>query len=270
MNARAPHPAHDFTALVARWKRLARRVGRPLVEVARVSRQPVYALRTATETEAPGVYASAGIHGDEPAAAWGLLAWAEAEGERLREENWMIFPCLNPWGFLRNDRHDAQGRDLNRVFHEAKHPLVASWRRFVGASRFRLSVTLHEDFDARGIYVYQLGNGSRSLAQRALAAAARVIPCDTRTFIDGHAAKRGVIRPVRKPRFLIGEPEARRLWRRHAEGIVNLETPSEFAFEDRVRAHREFLACVVAQLRKASKRVPGSVEAVLPSARGAA
>jgi hypothetical protein len=249
MTSRDPHPAHDFEALAARWRRLCARAGWTLVEVARAGRHPVLGLRTDPAADGAGVYASAGIHGDEPAAAWGLLAWAETEWRRLRSENWVLFPCLNPWGFLRNDRHDARGRDLNRVFHEARHPLVARWRCFVGASRFRLSVTLHEDFDARGVYTYQLGARALPLARRALARAARVIPRDPRTFIDGHAARRGLIRPHRKPRFLVGEPEARWLWRHHAEGIVNLETPSEFAFGDRVRAHREFLASVAASLR---------------------
>lgn len=249
MTSRAPHPAHDYAALAGRWKRLARAAGLPLVEVIRVSGYPVYALRTAPRDGSPGAYASAGIHGNEPAAAWGLLAWAEAESRRLRRENWVIFPCLNPWGFVRNDRHDARGKDLNRAFDDARHPLISRWRRFLGALHFRLSVTLHEDFDARGIYTYQLGDGALPLARRALARAARVIPCDPRSFIDGHPARKGFIRPVRKPRFLVGEPEARWLYRHHAEGIVNLETPSEFAFEARVRAHREFLVSVAASLR---------------------
>lgn len=254
MTARTPHPAHDFPALAERWRDLARRAGWHLADVARISGYPIYGLRTAASPRSWSVYASAGIHGDEPAAAWGLLAWAEAEWRRMREENWVIFPCLNPWGLVHNDRHDARGEDLNRGFQRARHPLVSRWRRFLGATRYRLTVTLHEDFDARGVYAYHLGDSSLPFVRRALARAARVIPRDPRTFIDGLAARDGFIRPSRKPRFLRGEPEARWLWRHRAEAIVNLETPSEFAFEKRVRAHRVFLASVAASLRGANDR----------------
>src|SRR3712207_8217480 len=42
----------------------------------------------------------------------------------LRTLPLLIFPCLNPWGLVNNTRADAEGRDLNRLFHTHTAPIV--------------------------------------------------------------------------------------------------------------------------------------------------
>src|SRR5580698_569518 len=61
------------------------------------------------------LYISTGIHGDEPAGPLAAL-------QLLRENRWpeqtdlWMCPCLNPTGFERNTRENAQGVDLNRQY----------------------------------------------------------------------------------------------------------------------------------------------------------
>ncbi len=61
------------------------------------------------------VYISAGIHGDEPAGPLAVL-------QLLRENRWpaqveiCLCPCLNPGGFARNTRENAEKIDLNRQY----------------------------------------------------------------------------------------------------------------------------------------------------------
>lgn len=62
-----------------------------------------------------------GVHGDEPEGvrlAEEFLRWLKQEestnSDRLRP--WMLIPCINPDGFLKNQRTNANGVDLNRNF----------------------------------------------------------------------------------------------------------------------------------------------------------
>ena len=136
------------------------------------------------------VYLSAGVHGDEPAGPLALLRWADENADELRQVDLLLFPLLNPWGFENNIRLDSRGRDLNRLFHSRARPFPA-WRREVGAQPFDLAINLHEDYDAKGAYIYELGG---TIGERLLAAAARFVPPDSRRKIDDSVAKAGVIR----------------------------------------------------------------------------
>ena len=104
----------------------------------------------------PSVYLSAGIHGDEPAPVEGLIRWAEASLAKLESWNWMIFPCLNPWGLERNIRFDAEGRDLNRFYDSRKVLQINAQRALMRGARFDAAATLHEDYDSRGFYLYEV------------------------------------------------------------------------------------------------------------------
>jgi succinylglutamate desuccinylase len=102
-----------------------------------------------------GVYLSAGIHGDEAAATEGLYGWAEIHAAILPELPVMIFPCLNPWGLLSNRRTDSENRDLNRSYHLNELPRIRAQKDLIQRQSFRLTMCLHEDYDARGVYLYE-------------------------------------------------------------------------------------------------------------------
>ena len=102
---------------------------------------------------APPIYLSSGVHGDEVAAAWGLLAWAEENQKQLSQGRFLIFPCLNPHGFRRNTRTDHRGLDINRRFHLARDPLTGPWHRLIRQNPPSLALCLHEDYDSQGCYV---------------------------------------------------------------------------------------------------------------------
>lgn len=63
-----------------------------------------------------------GVHGDEPegvALAEGLLGWlkeSEAHYPNPVKVPWALIPCLNPDGYLKNERTNGRGVDLNRNF----------------------------------------------------------------------------------------------------------------------------------------------------------
>jgi murein peptide amidase A len=126
-----------------------------------------------------GVFA--GIHGDEPAAAFALLRFA-----RLLEENPQIargyclflYPVCNPSGFEDNTRHNREGKDLNREFwRDSRQPEVRLLESELTSRGFSGIISLHTDDTSHGVYGYAHGAViTKHLLQPALAAAGQLIP----------------------------------------------------------------------------------------------
>ena len=247
------HRAHDYRHLIARWRAVARTSGyriKPFLKEGDYTHYYLEPKRPAAS--APAVYLSAGIHGDEPAAPQGLLHWAEQHPRALSAANALIFPCLNPWGLENNVRLNRQGRDLNREFQNPRIPLVREWLKLVAGRQFRLAVNLHEDYDARGMYIYSLSNHREHLAEDIIAAVKKTIAPDPRAGIDGSRAKQGVIRrKIDLDNFpLPGIPEAIYLHFNHSDVTLTVESPSEFSLFDRTRAHAEAIREAIRWLRR--------------------
>ena len=195
-----------------------------------------------------GIYLSAGIHGDEPAATEALLEWAALQGPGLREIPLLIFPCLNPWGLQNNVRVNTEGIDLNRSFDRTDLPEINAQRALIAAHTFDLAINLHEDYDGEGLYLYEIQRESPNWGEPLIRAAREVIPIEERSRVDGRQPEGGLIRRrIDYRRFdRIGHPEAIWLHRHHSRRSFTVETPSEFALEQRVAAH-------VAVLREAHR-----------------
>jgi len=243
------HSGHDYDLLRARWEDLAAATGCRCSVLSEEGGHPVLVVENeaAAEGKGGGVYLSAGVHGDECAPVWGLLHWAEASlnAGGGSDRPLVIFPCLNPTGLVDNSRRDRAGVDLNRRFQDAAHPLIGRWQSFLERRCFDFALNLHEDYDARGVYLYELHRGA-SHGERLLAACESIIPRETAETVDGSAFERGLMsrsdgveRIVEEE--LDGWPEAIYLYVHHAAVAHTFETPSEMDLSRRVEAHRRFV-----------------------------
>ncbi len=241
------HRSHDYRHLVARWRAVARTAGLRLRLLAKDDGFDIFYLETPALAGKAGIYLSTGIHGDEPAAPEALLQWAEKNATKLAKIPALIFPCLNPWGLRNNVRTDSRGRDLNRLFHLDTHPVVAAVRKVTKPHQFRVALAMHEDYDAQGVYLYEVARGRNNFGDSLLRSAEKFLPRDPRRTIDISIAKKGLIRKRVTPDDFadMGYPEAIWLHFFHAEKTFTFETPSEAALEIRVRAQMAVLsACV--------------------------
>ena len=257
------HSGHDYRALVVRWRQVARACGLRLTPFAESSGYPVYQLQTRDRSPG-GLYVSAGIHGDEPGGGEGLILWAErhlpALLRRPRSLPLLLLPCLNPWGLVNNRRSDEAGHDLNRLFKRDDLAPLAELKRLLRGRRFDLALHLHEDYDARGSYLYELHKLADDWGHGLLAACRRAVPIDPRRRIDGRLFDRGLWLRRRNLRGIPQRPEAVHLYKYHCPRVLTFETPSEFDLARRAQAHvlllRECVRRLLAAPRKSSADLP--------------
>ena len=239
--------AHDYRHLVGRWRRLAESTGVKLSPLCRAGKFRLFYLRTPALKKDGGIYVSAGIHGDEPAATEALITWAERNSRRLSKIPLLLFPCLNPWGLSNNSRFSEEGLDLNRSFHRDELPLIAAVKLAAASHNFDCALMMHEDYDGQGLYIYEVERRTPFWAEDLLNSARPVIPIEGRTEVDGFRANAGIIRrKINLRRFdRIGYPEAIWLHREHSQRTFTVETPSEFDIGRRVEAHAAVLDEVI-------------------------
>jgi murein peptide amidase A len=199
---------------------------------------PLVASTRRTPGVRPRIYVSSGIHGDEPAGPEALLQLL-ADDVFDSRATWLLAPLLNPIGFLRRTRENADPIDLNRDYHVPRTMEVRAHIAWLERQPpFDLALCLHEDWEATGFYLYELNpENLPSLAPAFLAAAARHLPVEPATVIDGRPITApGLIRPDHDPRLRDLWAEAIYLQAHHTTLCYTLETPSAAPLPVRIAA----------------------------------
>jgi murein peptide amidase A len=236
---------HSFDDLQASWKALR---GTGDVTVREVALEGVSRTLLCAEVgsySAPCIALCAGVHGDERAAPWALLALVQNH-ELPSSYSYRIWPCTNPSGYSAGTRVSAQGVDINRSFGRGGQTPEA--RAIVTANRdrkFVLSLDLHEDCDADGFYCYAYGpDGVGRPVITAVREAGFTIQdlarCDLGAPFKDAELDDGVVRPTgtSEGTAIGGLSYSMAIARHAARHALTFESPMRLAFEERVAIHR--------------------------------
>ena len=229
----------DPAAFIARIEAAGRERGFRAERFGEIAGIALLALTKRTPGPRPRIYLSAGIHGDEPAPPLALLDLME-RGVFDERAGWFVCPLLNPAGFLRRTRENAEGLDLNRDYKLLRSLEIRTHARWLERQpNFDVTFHVHEDWEATGFYLYELCvNSDRSLARTMIDAVGRSHPIDAATVIDGRAvAERGIIRPIDDPLLREPWPESIYLRAHHTKLGYTLETPSARPIAQRIAMH---------------------------------
>lgn len=226
-----------------RWKALRGRSDLSVREVACEGASRTLLCIEQGQTGSEAVVLSAGAHGDEPAGPWALLELAESMA-LPHEFCYRIWPCMNPSGFLRGTRENAEGLDINRTFGrggtspEARAIVVANRNR-----KFVLSIDLHEDDAAEGFYCYEYGTPG-------VAVAAIDAVRDSGWLVQAHDG--GIVRmsPAEEAQALGGLSYTLAMTRRAAQRSLTFETSASGALRDRITVHRTAVVAALAALAR--------------------
>lgn len=227
------------------------RLGYEVVQYGEAQGYPLVALIRNAAPEAPCVYLSSGVHGDEPAAPLALhkilLANAFPENASV-----VICPLINPSGLDLGTRGNFQGIDLNRDFRASSTVEVRSLIRLIDqCPPFEVSLCLHEDWESTGFYLYALGGRpAEDLGIRIRDHVAKRAPIDPESLIDGHAASNGLILPASdlNPADHEDWPEAFYLYQRQSHCHFTFESPSSLPLATRIEMHERATSMVLANI----------------------
>ena len=245
-------PRRNYDLIIRRLAALPPKAWR-VRRVGTVWGYPWFTVERVVSRRAPTVLVTAGIHGEEPGSVEGALRWLERRAWAKWRVNWLVLPCINPYGWERNQRRNAQGRDLNRQFRGSSDcPEVALVKRLVLRRRFLFLLDFHEDVDASGYYVYELRAEPPFISERIVRAVGKVIPINRDTVIDGQQTTGlALIRRTadvgalnRRPRW----PMAYHLFLNSTAHVLGSETPVHFPLEQRAAAHNVALCTALTAL----------------------
>jgi hypothetical protein len=241
--------AFDPLAIAARFDAVARANGFRVGKFGEIAGFPLLALTKRTPGPRPRIYLSAGIHGDEPAPPLALLRLLE-RGVFDARAVWFLCPLLNPVGLARGTRENANGLDLNRDY---RNPSTVEVRAHIAwlqcQPRFDLALIVHEDWESKGFYLYELNRTQQpGLAEPILEAARAVCPIELAEQIDGRPARGGIIRPEGDPVKREVWPESIYLHAHHTHLSYGLETPSALPLEQRIATHCAAIETAIAAL----------------------
>ncbi len=201
---------------------------------------PLLRLEKSSDTNLAVVLISAGIHGDEPAPVTALYQLVESGFFSAESFNWRIFPILNPTGLRQGTRVNAEGIDLNRDFLGTRSPEISAYKRSIESEqRIDMSLNLHEDWEAKGFYLYALSPTNAEEKGRAIVETVREKgPIEQSELIDGHpSSSGGLILPlefINDDSLSDGWPEAIHLYRAAPHLHFTMESPSCLPIETRV------------------------------------
>jgi hypothetical protein len=221
-------------------------------------------LITVEETDPPRtrVLICGGIHGNEPAGVETLLQFIEelaVDRSRYSGLSIQLIPCLNPWGWSRNLRHNREGRDINRDFAMFKTREARLVRDFLADKKYDLMFDHHEDPAATGFYLYQYGNPGVNVGRRVVAAVREIgFPIEQNVRMIILKTRDGLIRaPLWGLWYmrLTGQLSITNYFRlHHSRRVYTVETPTRRALEERLSMHRlargMLLEEVIAEQRK--------------------
>jgi hypothetical protein len=152
---------------------------------------------------------------------------------------WFICPLLNPCGLIRGTRENHEARDLNRDYRSPQTDEVrahVAWLR--RQPPFDLTLSLHEDWESKGFYLYEFNpDQSPSLAKSIIEAVAMVCTINLSKTIDGHPASAGIVKPASDPAKRERWSESMYLRTHHSRLCYTLETPSTRLLRQRIASH---------------------------------
>ncbi len=206
-----------------------------------------YALKgySLVRENAPAVYISTGMHGDEPA---GPLALLELLEDDLLERNltFYICPCLNPTGLSLKTRENGLefgGIDMNRDYilqQTAEITGHVRWLKKLVPNSPELFISLHEDWESGGYYFYEINcTGDKPERYEYLVDRLKdVMLMEAEQVIDEHEVRReGWIYHEAESDIPEGWPEAIYMAKNGCPLSFTFESPSALAMNHRVAAH---------------------------------
>lgn len=244
----------DYNTFLSDFRSVASARGFVCETIAQVDGDPVdvwvrSAAPGANRKRTPRLFVSAGIHGDEPAGPLALLRYLTTTQTLSHDIDWVLVPAINPGGLRLGTRENADSIDLNRDFLDQRTPEVAALIKWYTAQKRGPDAhfSLHEDWEARGFYMYAINTGKiPCYAREVLAHIAPHYTLEAGGPVDGHdLTENGLITHEAAPDEPEHWPEAIWLVKNFDTLSYTFEAPGGFDPQMRVNVLHDALKVAV-------------------------
>lgn len=236
----------DYNELVRRLEAL--QVPHIKREVAgEVDGYPIYRVFLAAGAAPGNMLLSGGIHGDEYASPEAVLAFLERDHAVLLDHfRFLVFPCLNPYGYENGQRENREGKDLNRAFAGDGVPLVDLVKQTLEDQRFDFHMDFHEDWECEATYIYEAQRQERWIGPQVRDRVAETGPVDEEVEADKLPIAPGVFKIHPSWGQTGFTPYT---YVHHTDHAMMTETPLGWPLEQRVAVHLKALDTVLEYCR---------------------
>ena len=176
-----------------------------------------------------------GIHGDEPAGPASVLRFLERDNTHLLQRfKFLILPCINPYGYVHSTRENKRGVDLNRSFEDTDIAEVEIVKATVAEQRFDFCIDFHEDWEAKGVYLYEAQRDERWIGPKITRQIENIGPIDGEMGENDLPIADGVfeVDPAWGTVGLVSY-----LFHFNADHVMICETPTRWSLDKRAAAH---------------------------------
>ena len=228
--------SRDYSGITDRVTTLGERSDFEVAIIGSVEDLPVHRLvRHSSSTRTRRLLVTSGVHGDEPAGIEAVLRFFESAPPAYPGFEFVVVPCVNPAGYVRDTRENGRGVDINRSFEAEDEEEVRIIKELLKGERFDCHVDFHEDWEAIGFYMYETCESGVGVGPAIIERVGAIIPIDP----DGEESEDSD--PV-SPGVLCVQPS----WGQqgllpyvlayHTGHAVMFETPSGVEMETRIAA----------------------------------
>jgi murein peptide amidase A len=209
---------------------------------------------TPADTPVRTVLVTGGVHGNEPMGAEAALRFIELLArtpEDYPDTAFVVFPVVNPWGYVYNQRLNQQGYDINRDFGPFSTQEARLVRDAIAGELFALAIDHHEDNTALGFYLYDVGTPHENLCREIIGEVRRMgHAIEQETWMVIFKTDDGLIdAPVwslHVAGWTIGNSLVNYARLHHTENAFLPETPTHFKPRERLELHDLARECLLA------------------------
>lgn len=201
--------------------------------------ESIYSVFLKSSSSSPiRVLIGAGIHGDEPAGVEAALRFLEKDNlDLLKDFEFLILPCINPYGYINDCRLNCESVDINRSFHNDSSIEAAIVKEALKESYFDFFIDLHEDCEYNGFYLFEGTRRKNPLGKDIIGSISEIGEINNDEIIDGFIASGGVISFDLDEDTFGHKIMGLYLSRKHTNHMIICETPISWDFDKRVESH---------------------------------
>lgn len=188
----------------------------------------------------------AGIHWNESSPVYAMQEFiSEYDFSELKSTRLVIIPCMNPYGFISNQRKNNSGIDLNRLFKTRKPEEEQNiFFQKVYKTKFQWFLTLHEDSSTNKAYFYCYNKKKDHIYRKVQQEVWKKMTFNTKNKIDWNKAVNGII-------FWHNDKSLEKfMYDSGVEVVVCSETWMREDLNTRIKANKQIIYTFIESLRK--------------------